>query len=148
MPDFAAIARVPTRPEDVPSYLQLAIPALIEAIIASDDTQRTLNVAPTKPEEGLLRYADGTNWNPGSGAGLYRYTSGAWVLVMGSGGAGIYLPKAGGTMSGAIAMGTSKITGLGAGAANGDALRYEQLIGLYLLLAGGTMSGDLNMGSQ
>lgn len=36
------------------------------------------------------------------------------------------LPKAGGTMSGAIAMGGSKITGLAAGDANGDAVRYEQ----------------------
>jgi hypothetical protein len=34
---------------------------------------------------------------------------------------------AGGTMSGAIAMGNNKVTGLAAGTANGDALRYEQL---------------------
>ncbi len=38
----------------------------------------------------------------------------------------LYLKKAGGTMSGAIAMGTNKITGLGAGTANGDAVRWEQ----------------------
>jgi len=37
------------------------------------------------------------------------------------------LPKSGGTMSGAIAMGSQKITGLAAGSANGDAVRYEQL---------------------
>ena len=37
------------------------------------------------------------------------------------------LALAGGTMSGAIAMGASKITGLAAGSANGDAIRYEQL---------------------
>ena len=37
------------------------------------------------------------------------------------------LPKAGGTMSGAIAMGSNKVTGLDAGTANGDALRFEQL---------------------
>ena len=37
------------------------------------------------------------------------------------------LPKTGGTMSGAIAMGSSKITGLAEGTANGDALRFEQL---------------------
>ena len=37
------------------------------------------------------------------------------------------LPKAGGTMSGAIAMGGSKVTGLAAATANGDAVRYEQL---------------------
>ncbi len=35
---------------------------------------------PDKPRQGQLYYADGTNWNPGSGEGLYRY-SGGWVLV-------------------------------------------------------------------
>lgn len=37
------------------------------------------------------------------------------------------LPLAGGTMSGPIAMGGSKITGLAAATANGDAVRFEQL---------------------
>jgi hypothetical protein len=38
-------------------------------------------VAPTKPREGMLAIADGTNWNPGSGKGLYEYRSGAWVKL-------------------------------------------------------------------
>lgn len=37
------------------------------------------------------------------------------------------LPLAGGTMTGPVAMGGSKITGLAAGTANGDAVRFEQL---------------------
>lgn len=41
--------------------------------------------------------------------------------------ADLKLPLAGGTMSGDIAMGTNKVTGLGAATANGDALRYEHL---------------------
>lgn len=53
------------------------------------------------------------------------------------------LQLAGGTMSGPIAMGSQKITGLAAGTANGDALRYEQLVGLYLLLTGGTVTGNV-----
>lgn len=40
-----------------------------------------LHVEPTKPREGMQVYADGTDWNPGSGAGLYVYKSGAWVKV-------------------------------------------------------------------
>jgi len=59
-----------------------------------------------------------------------------------------YLLRSGGTMTGAIAMGSNKITGLAAGTANGDALRYQQVIGLYLLLTGGTMSGVIDMGNN
>lgn len=31
------------------------------------------NVEPEKPRDGEIRYADGTNWNPGSGQGIYVY---------------------------------------------------------------------------
>lgn len=41
-----------------------------------------------------------------------------------------YLKLAGGTMTGAIAMGSNKITGLAEGTANGDAVRYEQVMRL------------------
>lgn len=44
-----------------------------------------------------------------------------------------------------LPMGTFKFTGLGAGSANGDSLRYEQLVGVYLPLSGGTMTGDIVM---
>lgn len=33
---------------------------------------------PTKLSEGLIAFADGTSWNPGSGAGIYAYYSGSW----------------------------------------------------------------------
>ena len=51
---------------------------------------------------------------------------------------------AGGTMTGNIAMGSNKVTGLAAATTNGDAVRYEQA----LLLAGGTMSGAIAMGGN
>lgn len=41
----------------------------------------TLYVAPTRPREGMVVKADGTNWNPGGGAGLYARVSGAWVKL-------------------------------------------------------------------
>jgi len=41
--------------------------------------------------------------------------------------ASVALPKAGGTMSGAIAMGSNKITGLAAGTTTTDAVNYTQL---------------------
>lgn len=37
-----------------------------------------LDVVPQKPFEGLTVGADGTNWNPGAGKGVYTYYSGAW----------------------------------------------------------------------
>ena len=40
-----------------------------------------LHVAPTKPRDGDIRYADGTNWDPGSGQGLYYYKDTAWTLI-------------------------------------------------------------------
>lgn len=37
-----------------------------------------LNVAPSKPFEGMIRGADGTNWNPGGGQGIYAYYNSTW----------------------------------------------------------------------
>ena len=60
------------------------------------------------------------------------------------------LPLAGGTMSGAIAMGTSKITGVGDPTANQDAATkayVDTADALKLSLTGGTMSGAIAMGT-
>lgn len=37
--------------------------------------------APSKPREGMVVLADGTSWNPGSGAGFYGYRGTSWVLL-------------------------------------------------------------------
>jgi hypothetical protein len=61
------------------------------------------------------------------------------------------LPLAGGTMSGAIAMGTSKITGLGTPTAGTDATTktyVDTADALNLAKAGGTMSGAIAMGTN
>ena len=39
---------------------------------------KELNVQPTKPRSGLTVLADGVNWNPGAGQGVYTYYAGAW----------------------------------------------------------------------
>jgi hypothetical protein len=57
------------------------------------------------------------------------------------------LPLAGGTMSGAIAMGTNKITGLGTPTSNTDAAT-KAYADTMLPLAGGTMSGAIAMGNS
>lgn len=50
------------------------------AVIEGSDVLRVdmTNSAPAKPREGHIRFADGTNWNPGGGKGIYAYYSGAW----------------------------------------------------------------------
>jgi hypothetical protein len=42
-----------------------------------------LHAAPVRIRAGMLVIADGTDWNPGSGAGLYRRNAAnaAWVFI-------------------------------------------------------------------
>lgn len=39
---------------------------------------RPIYAEPVSPREGMIVYADGTEWNPGSGKGVYVYTGAAW----------------------------------------------------------------------
>ncbi len=36
------------------------------------------HVAPTRQRDGDIRYADGTDWNPGGGEGIYAYYNSTW----------------------------------------------------------------------
>lgn len=38
-------------------------------------------VAPAKPRDGDIRYADGTSWNPGGGAGIYWFNGTTWTKL-------------------------------------------------------------------
>ena len=42
---------------------------------------REVHVEPKRPRTGMIACADGTDWNPGSGAGAYRYNGSAWVFL-------------------------------------------------------------------
>ena len=44
-------------------------------------TLPTLTKAPARLVEGLTVKADGTQWNPGSGAGCYQYRGGSWRFL-------------------------------------------------------------------
>ena len=44
------------------------------------DLQATY-VAPTRPRNGMIVYADGTQWNPGAGEGHYGYINGVWTKL-------------------------------------------------------------------
>jgi len=45
------------------------------------------DIAPTSPREGMIRLADGTNWDPGHGEGMYFYYNSQWYPI---GGRGLY----------------------------------------------------------
>jgi hypothetical protein len=51
------------------------------ALIAAGNVVEPRNVAPGKPRNGMFAIADGTNWNPGSGAGAYCYYGAAWHFL-------------------------------------------------------------------
>jgi hypothetical protein len=73
-------APVPNKPEDLPAYLREEF-SRMSAVITNlaDGHYDESNTVPSKPRAGDVRYADGTNWNPGSGEGIYLYLStGAW----------------------------------------------------------------------
>lgn len=40
-----------------------------------------LHAEPEKLFQGLVAYADGTNWDPGDGEGIYRYDGTGWQYV-------------------------------------------------------------------
>lgn len=71
---------VPVNAQELPQYLARELQAV------ADDMAAPLVLAPragapARPQEGQVENADGTNWNPGSGAGLYYYRAGAWVFI-------------------------------------------------------------------
>ena len=74
-------APVPDNSEDIPAYLRQEFERMSGIINnIADGHFDVSNAAPDKPRTGDIRYADGSNWNPGStGEGVYIYLStGAW----------------------------------------------------------------------
>lgn len=69
-------------PAEAQNYLRSELEKIALAVrqIAAGHIDMTY-VAPAKPRPGDLRLADGSSWNPGSGAGFYGYYGGAWVKL-------------------------------------------------------------------
>src|SRR4051812_24352784 len=74
--------QVPSDPANVPGFLRLETAALQRAANAADpfNELQTLHAAPSKVREGMVAIADGADWNPGYGAGMYVYLNGEWVF--------------------------------------------------------------------
>lgn len=73
----------------VAGYVEEELRTLALSLVETEAVEtRTVNVEPSKPREGMIVVADGTDWDPGSGGGPYVYFGGAWVFLAG-GGSGI-----------------------------------------------------------
>ncbi len=72
----------PSAPEDMQRYLREEFNRIAAAIsLLALGHLDVVYVAPLKPRTGDLRNADGTSWNPGSGAGVYRYNGTTWNFL-------------------------------------------------------------------
>jgi len=75
---------LPINQENLGLYLTTELKKLGDILFnqATFRLERT-HTAPTRPRGGDIRYADGTNWDPGSGEGIYFYkeSTSAWVQL-------------------------------------------------------------------
>lgn len=85
------VPRPSPRPElpelqDLTSYVDLELRALSRDLQVNEKLNFVeLHVEPEKPRDGLVVFADGTDWNPGSGRGIYIYYAAAWNTIGGGG---------------------------------------------------------------
>lgn len=65
-----------------PKDLEDAVMNLQRSVVEIQQSLFTaIHVVPVKPVEGMIRLADGTDWDPGSGKGLYQFLGGVWVKL-------------------------------------------------------------------
>jgi hypothetical protein len=72
-PDVAALS----------SYVASELQSVAQASRDSVDVVQfnVLHAEPLRPREGSCCIADGTDWNPGAGAGFYLYIGAAWTKL-------------------------------------------------------------------
>lgn len=82
MTEYAPEAPPITLEPELQEYLNRELSRIGDAVRRTSEVVLSVtNVAPTKPEEGTVLYADGVNFNPGSGEGFYGYVNGVWVKL-------------------------------------------------------------------
>lgn len=66
---------------ELEEYVRTELNRIADTLQLTDFLQlKVLNAVPERPRRGMVVYADGTNWDPGSGEGVYVYKS-SWVLL-------------------------------------------------------------------
>lgn len=74
----------PAEPRDIGElwqYLKGELSRISAALSALETAVPTYNAPPRRPSTGLLVIADGTDWNPGSGKGLYIFNGSTWTFI-------------------------------------------------------------------
>lgn len=81
---------IPSEPAQMPSTVDRELSSIQREWDAARDFVflNPLHAQPGRLFDGLVVLADGTDWNPGSGAGYYGYQSGAWSFMGGASGGG------------------------------------------------------------
>ena len=75
---------LPLDQEDLGIYVVTELKRLGNTILNQTHLRaERVHVAPSKPRGGDIVYADGSDWNPGSGEGIYFFdeTTQAWVKL-------------------------------------------------------------------
>jgi hypothetical protein len=68
--------------EELRQWLSEELKLISESLNESTELElRASKHEPERPREGMIVHADGTAWNPGGGAGTYRYQNGLWVKI-------------------------------------------------------------------
>ena len=73
---------LPEQVEDLGGYLVSELKRL-GSILLNQSIFRLepVHVEPSRPRKGDVRYADGTDWIPGAGEGIYWYNGTAWAKL-------------------------------------------------------------------
>jgi hypothetical protein len=67
---------------DLENWVMEELARIADAINALyDGVQDIQHAPPSRPREGMIVVADGTDWNPGSGGGAYEYLGGVWTKL-------------------------------------------------------------------
>ena len=72
---------VPSNPAELPGFLLQELRRISQGTATSYLQLDVLHKAPAKPRDGMVVLADGTDWNPGSGAGFYGYRASTWRFL-------------------------------------------------------------------
>ena len=69
----------PVQPQQLPDYLFSELNKLGDVVFNLDTFRlESTHVEPVKSRDGDIRYADGTDWNPSGGEGIYAFFNNTW----------------------------------------------------------------------